>query len=179
MITLGTGIGAAAMIEGRLLRGKHSQAGCLGGHIPAVYNGRPCMCGNVGCVEAEASTWALPSICESWPGFAGSLLASEPRLDLKALFRCSAAGDGIAVAIRDRFLHVWAAGAVGLIHAYDPEVLVLGGAVMQSSGQVLPFLREYVTAHAWTPWGKVRVSPAKLGRDSALLGAIPLLSDQC
>ncbi len=42
MMTLGTGIGGVAMIEGKLLRGKHAQAGCLGGHIPAVFNGRPC-----------------------------------------------------------------------------------------------------------------------------------------
>ena len=40
MITLGTGVGGAAMIEGKLLRGKHAQAGCLGGHLPAKVGGR-------------------------------------------------------------------------------------------------------------------------------------------
>src|SRR5206468_3348663 len=38
MMTLGTGIGGVAMIEGKLLRGKHAQAGCLGGHIPVLFN---------------------------------------------------------------------------------------------------------------------------------------------
>ena len=60
MITLGTGIGGAAMIEGKLLRGKHAQAGCLGGHLPAKVGGRACTCGAIGCLEAEASGWALP-----------------------------------------------------------------------------------------------------------------------
>lgn len=50
MITLGTGIGGAAMIEGKLLRGKHAQAGCLGGHLPAKVGGRACTCGAVGCL---------------------------------------------------------------------------------------------------------------------------------
>lgn len=40
MMTLGTGIGGVAMIEGKLLRGKHAQAGCIGGHFPAVFDGR-------------------------------------------------------------------------------------------------------------------------------------------
>src|SRR6185436_1327858 len=55
MMTLGTGIGGVAMIEGKLLRGKHSQAGCLGGHIPVLFTGRPCTCGAVGCAESEAA----------------------------------------------------------------------------------------------------------------------------
>ena len=67
MMTLGTGIGGVAMIEGKLLRGKHAQAGCLGGHIPAVFNGRPCNCGAIGCAEAEASGWSLPLLVRSWP----------------------------------------------------------------------------------------------------------------
>ena len=47
MITLGTGVGGAALIEGKLLRGKHMQAGCLGGHIPVLFSGRRCTCGNI------------------------------------------------------------------------------------------------------------------------------------
>jgi glucokinase len=128
-------------------------------------------------VEAEASTWALPVICRSWPGFASSALAREPILDFAALFRWSEAGDAIAAQIRDHCLHVWAAGAVGLIHAYDPELLVFGGSVMKSSEQILPFLETYTGAHAWTPWGRVRLCASQLGAEAPLLGAIPLLRE--
>lgn len=179
MVTLGTGVGAAAMMDGRLLRGKHFQGGCLGGHLPVVWNGRRCICGNVGCIEAEASTWALPEICATWPRYAESALACEPRIDFEALFRCSRAGDPVAVGIRERCLRIWAAGIVGLIHAYDPEVVVLGGAVMRSAEDILPSLREHVDAHAWTPWGRVGICAAELGSDAGLLGAIPLLSEAC
>ncbi len=61
MTTLGTGIGGAAMIGGKLLRGKHAQAGCLGGHIPVKFGGRQCTCGAIGCAEAEASGWSFRS----------------------------------------------------------------------------------------------------------------------
>src|SRR5258708_8730344 len=62
IVMLGTGVGSAVMIHGVLLRGAHFQAGCLGGHIPARFHGRLCICGAIGCVEAEASTWALDAI---------------------------------------------------------------------------------------------------------------------
>ena len=58
-MTIGTGIGTAAIIEGKLLRGKHFQAGCLGGHFSIQYNGRLCNCGNIGCAEAYGSSWSL------------------------------------------------------------------------------------------------------------------------
>lgn len=178
MITLGTGVGGAVLAGGRLVRGKHLQAG-LGGHLPVLFDGRDCICGNRGCVEAEASTWALPVICRAWPGFDESALAAEPVLDFAALFRVSRAGDAIAMAIRDRCLAVWAAGAVGVVHAFDPEVIVFGGAVMKSADQILPFIETYVHERAWTPWGKVRLSKAELGPDAGLLGAVPLLAERC
>ncbi len=175
MMTFGTGIGGAAMIEGRLLRGKHFQAGCLGGHLEVDYRGRTCSCGNVGCVEAEASTWSLPQICAAHPLFPGSHLAVLPNVGFEDLFRLAAAGDRCAAAVRDSCIRVWSAGAVTLIHAYDPEVLVLGGGVMTAADQILPPMREYVKRHAWTPWGNVEIRPAALGNRASLLGAIPLV----
>ncbi|HEY4000762.1 MAG TPA: ROK family protein, partial [Candidatus Xenobia bacterium] len=49
MMTMGTGLGGAAMMEGRLVRGKHLQGGCLGGHLPVLFTGRKCTCGAIGC----------------------------------------------------------------------------------------------------------------------------------
>jgi glucokinase len=178
MMTLGTGIGGSAMIGGRLLRGKHFQAGVLGGHLVADFEGRPCTCGGVGCVEAEASTWALPGICRAMPGYAASALARHERLDFEAVFGEAAAGDAVATAVRDRCLRVWAAGAVAMVHAWDPEVLVIGGGVMRDGGAVLPAIEAHVHAHAWTPWGEVAVRAAALRERAALLGAVPLLQER-
>ncbi|MGB9071578.1 MAG: ROK family protein [Terriglobales bacterium] len=177
MTTLGTGIGGAAMIGGRLLRGKHAQAGCLGGHIPADFEGHACTCGAIGCTEAEASGWAIPLIAKEWPGFAQSALAKESTVNFEALFRLAKEGDPVALAIRNRCLQVWAVGAVGLIHAYDPEIVVFGGGVMKSADVILPFVQSYVEKHAWTPWGRVKVRAAELGNNAGLLGSIPLLAE--
>lgn len=175
MITLGTGIGGAAMSQGRLLRGKHSQAGCLGGHLPVDFEGRTCSCGAIGCAEAEASSVSLPNVCRSHPRFSSSPLAAESPITFETLFFHLAQGDRVAQDVADRCLRVWAANIVGLIHAYDPELAIVGGGVMKSATDILPFLQTYVQRHAWTPWGEVRVVGAELGSDAALLGAVPLL----
>jgi glucokinase len=177
MVTLGTGIGGAAMIGGKLLRGKHSQAGNLGGHIPVVLDGRPCTCGGVGCAEAEAAGWSLPLVAMDSPGYASSALAKEPQINFEALFRLAELRDPLSVAIRDRCLAVWAANAAGLVHSFDPEVIVFGGGVMRSADIILPFIQSHVERHTWTPWGKVKVRAAELGNNAGLLGAIPLLQE--
>jgi glucokinase len=175
MITLGTGIGGAAMIEGKLLRGKHAQAGCLGGHIPAKVGGRQCTCGAIGCLEAEASGWALPLMAREWSGCAASPLARAEKIDFRTLFELADAGDKVALEIREYCLKVWATGAVGLIHAYDPELIVIGGGVIRRAEIIIPYIQAYVSARAWTPWGKVKVAAAQLGNDAGLFAAIPLL----
>jgi glucokinase len=177
MMTLGTGIGGVAMIEGKLLRGKHAQAGCLGGHLPVLFNGRKCTCGAIGCAEAEAGGWSLPLVLKDWPGASKSRLSKCSHVGFKELFEEAAHGDAVAVAIRDRCLNIWAVDAVGLVHAYDPEVIVIGGGVMDSASIILPYVESYVHTHAWTPWGKVQVRAAALGNNAALVGAVPLLSE--
>jgi glucokinase len=71
---------------------------------------------------------------------------------------------------------VWSVLTVALIHAYDPELVVFGGAVLKRASYILPRLQEYVRAHAWTPGRTVPLRAASLGRDAALLGAIPLIN---
>ncbi len=169
MVTLGTGFGSAVMIEGVPLRGPHGQAGCLGGHLLANLHGRRCRCGNVGCVETEASTWILPELIS--PGE----LADEPVVDYATVFRRAAGGDGAAERVRAHSVRAWAAAIVTLIHAYDPERVVVGGGIMRSANAILPELRDYVGRHAWTPWGKVEIVPAALGNDAGLVGVACLL----
>jgi glucokinase len=178
MMTLGTGIGGVAMIESKLLRGKHAQAGCLGGHIPVLFNGRPCTCGGIGCAEAEASGWSLPGIVKDFAGASESSLSKCSHVSFKQLFEEAAHGDKAALAIRDRCLNVWAADAVALVHAYDPEIIVIGGGVMESAEIIIPYIEAHVHKYAWTPWGKVQVRPAELANNAALVGAIPLLSEK-
>ena len=171
MVTLGTGIGSAVLIEGKLLIGKHFQAGNLGGHFVVNHNGTICTCGNVGCMEAEASTWRLPSLLKEHPKYAESSMKNEEVLDFKALFHQADKGDQVANEILEHCLSAWAAGIISMIHAFDPELIILSGGIMKSSSIILPYLQKKVTQLAWTPWGKVKLIEAENPDSSALYGA--------
>ncbi len=177
MLTLGTGIGAAMLANGTPYRTRQPQGGNLGGHIPVSLHGRPCTCGAIGCMEAEASTWALPSILREWPNAAASSLHATRVLDFATLFQHAREGDAIAKQIAGHCIHVWAAGTVGLVHAYGPELVIFGGGVIKNAELILPTLTEYVHRHAWTPSGAVAVLPAALGSHASLHAAIPLLQE--
>ena len=172
VITLGTGIGTSVITEGKLLRGKHFQAGCLGGHISVVYNGRMCNCGNKGCVEAYASTWALKERIEQHKNFDKSSLSKVPVIDFETLFTEADNNDALAIEFKNDCIELWSAAVVNLIHAYDPEVVVIGGGVMQKHEELIPLIKTIVLQHAWTPWGKVDIRASTLLADAGLYGAV-------
>lgn len=172
MVTLGTGIGGAVMLENRLLWSEMGQAGSLGGHLTVRLGGRRCVCGALGCAEAEASTSVLPAIASGWPGFAHSLLAKEMQLDFASVFRCKDAGDMVAREVLDHCVAVWSALAVTLVHAYGPQLLLFGGGVMKRGEEILQPIRAYVEQYAWkTSRGNTRIEAAVLGTEAALVGA--------
>ncbi len=176
MVTLGTGIGGAAVVEGKVLRGKHFQAGILPGHFTVDFHGATCNCGNIGCVEAEASSWRLPDLAARHPLFESSPLSKSSRIDYGEVFSLAGKGDRLSKELVDRSIEVWSACVVNLIHAYDPEIVIIGGGIMRNESRILPAISSYVDKHAWTPWGKVKIVPAEQKDFAALLGVSYLLS---
>jgi glucokinase len=171
MITYGTGIGSAVLMDGKLLHGRHFQAGNLGGHFVIDFKGRPCSCGGFGCVEAEASSWRLPLVAKEYPGFDKSSLKDAETLDYKTLILHAGKNDKVAKEVLDRCLTIYTAGIVNMIHAFDPEIILIGGGIMKSSDVILPELQQRVDRQAWTPWGKVKLLKAKHLETAALYGA--------
>lgn len=171
MVTLGTGIGSAVLIEGKLLKGKHFQAGNLGGHFTVSHRGAVCTCGNIGCMEAEASTWRLPELIRSHPSYLSSSLKNEEILDYEALFRNAGQHDSLSEEILEHCFSVWSAGIITMIHAYDPEIVILSGGIMKSASVILPELQDRVNRYAWTPWGKVKLVRAEHSDTAALYGS--------
>lgn len=176
LVTLGTGVGGAVMLGGRLLRSRGCRAGALAGHLGVDWRGRQCSCGNRGCAEAESSTASLDHIAREQEGFAGSALADGAGpIDFRRLFAAVDVEDSLAQALLDRCIAVWSALAVSMIHAYDPQVIVFGGGVMERHEAILPALRAHVAAHAWMGEDGVAILPSALGASAALMGALPLL----
>lgn len=170
LVTLGTGLGTAAVMEGKLVTGAHGQAGVLGGHFSTNRNGARCTCGNVGCAEAEASTSVLARIAAQHPEFATSALRTRVPLDYTAVFEFARQGDACALAIRSHAIEVWAQMIVNLIHAYDPERVILGGGIMAGAADFIDDLKANVLSRAHTPWGPVGIVTGSLGSSAALLG---------
>ncbi|MCW1923134.1 ROK family protein [Luteolibacter arcticus] len=178
MVTLGTGLGTCAIMEGKVMRGVHGQAGVLGGHTTLRYGGRACPCGNTGCAEAEASTTSLAHLAANRTDFATSAVSKEPVLDFESVIRQASGGDTCAIALREHSLLVWSSLAVNLIHSYDPEVVIFGGGIMSAADLILPALREHIHRHAHTPWGRVRVEASLLGDQAALVASEWLFREQ-
>ncbi|MFG3340972.1 ROK family protein [Glycomyces sp. NPDC048151] len=138
LMTLGTGIGTAALIDGTLLRGAHDHAGILGGHLTVDLAGSLCNCGNVGCAESIAGAWALRRDLK---------IRGDAVTDVKDLFE---ADDEAALTLRDRAICAWGATAVSLCHAYDPDVVILSGGVMRAGSLIAAPIEAYVREHLWT-----------------------------
>lgn len=171
MVTLGTGIGSAVLIEGKVLRGKHFQAGNLSGHFTVNHRGTICTCGNIGCMESEASTWKLPELITNHSLYKSSSLKNEELLDYESLFKNAAKDDTLAIEILDHCFSVWSSGLISMIHAFDPEIIILGGGIMKSAAVILPELQQRIDNYAWTPWGKVKLLKAANINTAGLYGA--------
>ncbi len=170
MVTLGTGIGGAAIVEGKVLRGTHFQAGILPGHFTINYHGDNCNCGNVGCVESEASSWRLPNLARRNPLFKSSQLSKLQVIDYKEVFELAEKGDRLSEELVRHSVDAWSACVVNLIHAYDPELVIIGGGIMRSGSRILQEISSRVYENAWTPWGKVQIVQAEQMDFAALLG---------
>lgn len=176
MITLGTGIGVSAMIEGRILRGVHGQAGILGGHVSVDPNGHRCNCGGRGCAEAEASTSVIDRHARSHPDFGQSELSRVSQIDYVHVFQAAKRGDPLATQLRLRAIEVWSTMIVDLVHTYDPERVIVGGGIAAGWDDFMPDVIERVQHNVHTPWGQVAIVPAMLGNDAALVGCEALIS---
>jgi glucokinase len=178
MVTLGTGLGTAALINGHILRGRHGQAGVLGGHFTIRQGGYLCTCGNRGCAEAEASTSVLPLIARADFAFSASTLQRLVVIDYSSVFRLAREGDRCAMALRTRAIEVWSALIVNLIHAYDPERVIVGGGIVAGAEDFFADLERQIHLHAYTPWGRVQIVPAQLGDAAALFGGEILVRER-
>ncbi|MFC2175817.1 ROK family protein [Bacteroidota bacterium] len=169
LMTLGTGIGTAAIQNNQILRGKHFLSGILGGHFTINNNGSLCSCGNIGCLETEASSWVLPKKIKDDPDYNKSLLSKEKHLDFEALFKL-ASSDFLAKKIRNQCISIWAMGLVNLIHAYDPEKIIIGGGVMKSKNIILPILKKHINEHAWIKKDSITILAATDVEYAAIFG---------
>jgi glucokinase len=179
---VGTGVGGGIVSGGHMLSGCSNTAGELG-HIPVDLNGPDCHCGNHGCLEAHAGGWAIARRAREAiardPEAGARLLqmAGGQPDDVTARIVAQAAhqGDPLAQKLVDEVAEALIAGAVGLVNAFNPCRLILGGGVMEGLPELLDRidqgLRQRALAAARDP---LRVLPAQLHNDAGVVGAAAL-----
>jgi glucokinase len=181
-VTLGTGIGGALIIDGRLFRGAFGIA-CEYGHMTVVPDGRPCACGNRGCWEMYASGRALARAAAelattSTVAAAGMIELAGPGGELTGTLVTAAAagGDPAAQSICTDVGRWLGRGLANLAAVIDPSMFVIGGGV-SAAGELLlaPAREEFrhtLTGRGFRPYA--RVEAASLGPDAGLIGAADL-----
>lgn len=163
MLTLGTGVGGGLVLDGRLYGGARGIAGELG-HFPLERGGRPCACGNRGCLEQYVSVTALIRLARETTG--------EAELDGRKIFARAAQGDQALGRVLARWTEDVAAGVAGLVHVFNPEMVLIGGGVSAQEKLFLQPLREQVLARAMPCFAQsLRLERAALGNDAGLVGA--------
>jgi glucokinase len=183
LITVGTGIGAGVVLDGRLYRGRFGSAG-EPGHYRVVPDGRLCGCGNQGCWEQYASGNALVSeareLARRSPSGAVRLLqlagGSPDAIDGPAVTQAAREGDAGALSCFEIVGSWLGHGLADLAAILDPGCFVIGGGVSDAGEMLLGPARtafeNNLTGRTHRQFAQVRL--AELGPDAGLIGAADL-----
>jgi glucokinase len=159
LLTLGTGVGGAVLVDGRLLKGQIGRAGHLG-HVTVDANGTPDIVNTPGSLEQMIGNY---NIAERSNGRFTST---------RKLVEAHLAGDADATAIWSRSVFYLGAAVASFINAFDPEIVIVGGGIAQAGAALFDPLRQELDRFEWRPMGhQVQVVPAALGEKAGAIGA--------
>lgn len=159
MLTLGTSIGGAIVINGELYKGSHFGAGEFG-HVTLHPDGKDCCCGRKGCFGAYGSATALlESVGDICPG----ILTCE---DTEALMNAS---PELKKRICD-WAHEVALGVSGVIHSVDPEIMILGGGIMEKRS-LFELIKTALSPCLMDAYRDTKLLAADMGNAAGMLGA--------
>ena len=159
LLTLGIGVGGAAMVDGRLLRGHSGKAGHLG-HVTLDMDGMPDVCDMPGSLEVQIGNC---TIRERGDGKFGNT---------HELIEAYRTGDEFAANIWQRSLKALAVAIGSLTNVLDPEAVIIGGGIARAGDDLFLPLEELVHRYEWKVCGhEVKIIPAQLGELAGAYGA--------
>ncbi|MBI2867397.1 MAG: ROK family protein [Chloroflexi bacterium] len=179
-VTVSTGVGGGVISGGRLLVGSKGLGGEIG-HMTIDRNGPRCNCGNIGCVETLASGTAIARIArERLVKGERSLLRDRVAGGVDAVlaehvFQAARLGDPLAKDVVETAARDLGLAFVGLIHAFNPARIVVGGGVSANWTRIAPVIKKVIARHAMPQLGgDVAIVRGALGDDAGLRGAAVL-----
>jgi glucokinase len=180
-LTLGTGVGGAVVVDGRLLRGSRNYAGEIG-HMTICETGPRCHCGNRGCLEAYVGAYALVREARAKSRGRSRYLRrwiDEGRpLTPKLIADAAARGDRAARSVYEEAGARLGTALANLINIFNPDVIALAGGVAGGLDLMRPRMDAEIRKRAFAESRRVaRIVPAKLGVDAAGIGAALMARD--
>lgn len=179
-ITIGTGVGAGIIIDGKIYSGSN-YAGAEMGHMVIVKDGKECACGRKGCWEAYASATGLinltkEAILKEKPDFSYMLSLCDGDINNangRTAFDAMRAGDASGKAVVDEYLGYLACGLINAINIFQPDVLCIGGGVSNEGETLLAPLRGIIEAERYTKHNPKQtvICKASLGNDAGIIGS--------
>lgn len=179
---VGTGMGAGLILDGKLFTG-YQDKGAECGHMILDPEGPKCNCGQRGCLEAFSSKQGISDYIrtQAQRGRATSMEKAVAKgvFKSKALKAAYEEGDEVAIEAIDRACHYLAIGIGNLINTFSPEMVVLGGGVMEAMNEVFmeKILKEVDRYCMPSIRDTVAIKAAALGDDSILYGALAMIDD--
>jgi glucokinase len=174
-ITVSTGIGGGAILDGRVYRGSTSNALEVG-HMTIVPDGPRCNCGNNGCIEALASGTAIAR--QAREAIAAGLETSLSGLDVVTsyeVYKEAQGGDKVSKDILDKSFNYLGIAVASIITSFDPEMFVIGGGVSQMGDVLFDKVQQVVNKRCFKSMSEnCKIVPAGLGTDAGVMGAVAL-----
>lgn len=177
IITLGTGVGAGIIINGRIFSGTNFAGGEIG-HTVIVLDGYPCTCGRKGCFEVYASATGLIRMTreaiEQHPGGKlHQLVEADGRVSARTAFNAAKMMDDIGQAVVDRYIRALACGITNTINIFQPDILCIGGGVCNEGDNLLNPLKKLVAEQVYSKNStkNTEICICSLGNDAGIIGA--------
>lgn len=174
-MTVSTGIGGGAMLDGKIYRGSTSNALEIG-HTTVLPDGPRCNCGNYGCIEAIASGTAIARQArEAIEKGLETSLKNYENITSYEVFKEYQNGDKVAKDILDSSFNYLGIAVANTITSFDPEMVVIGGGVSQMGAVLFDKVQEVVNKRCFKAMSEFcKIVPAALGTDAGVMGAVAL-----
>jgi glucokinase len=175
-ITLGTGLGGGIVLDGKLWRGVDNSAAEIGHMGVDPFGGVACTCGSRGCLEVYASATAIVRMTrEARPRYPHSILHTSEDLTAEKVYKAGIDGDELAVEVFRRMGVYLGIGLANLINILNPEMIVIGGGVVNGWDLFAKHALQQVAERAFPlPAARVQIKRGECGDDAGLLGAARL-----
>ncbi|MCX7994292.1 MAG: ROK family protein [candidate division WOR-3 bacterium] len=171
LFTLGTGVGGAAICEGKMLFGAHGFAGEFG-HATINFNGPRCLCGNYGCLERYVGSRYIIELAEKKVNLQKSALSRYKELTPRIIAIEARKKDAVAKEVFEEIGQYIGIAVSNIVNLFDPEIVIISGGIARA-GKVLfepirKTAKEYILGYKYR---KIKIVPARLGDSGGILGA--------